>query len=98
MKTVILSAKRTPVAAFQGAFKTLPAPVLGGAALKAAVEDAGIDASSLDEVIMGCVLTAGMGQAPARQAMLNAGIPDSVGSLAVNRVCSSGSKALTRQT
>jgi len=93
-KSVILSAKRTPIAAFQGAFKTLQAPVLGGAALKAAVEDAGIDASSLDEVIMGCVLTAGMGQSPARQAMLNAGIPEKVGSLTVNRVCSSGSKAV----
>jgi len=91
--TVILSAKRTPVGAFQGCFKNVKAPVLGGAALKAAVDAAGVDASSIDEVIMGCVLTGGMGQAPARQAMLNAGIPDSVGSLTVNRVCSSGSKA-----
>lgn len=92
--TVILSAKRTPVASFQGAFKTVTAPTLGGAALRAAVEATGIDAKAFDEVIMGCVLTGGMGQSPARQALLNAGIPDSVGSLTVNRVCSSGSKAV----
>jgi acetyl-CoA C-acetyltransferase len=92
--SVILSAKRTPVGSFQGYFKTIPAPVLGGAALKAAVDSAGIDPPSIDEVIMGCVLTGGLGQSPARQAMLNAGIPDSVGSLTINRVCSSGSKAV----
>lgn len=92
--SVILSAKRTPVGSFQGCFKSLSAPVLGGAALKAAVDEAGVDPPSIDEVIMGCVLTAGMGQAPARQAMLKAGIPDSVGSLTINRVCSSGSKAV----
>ena len=92
--SVILSAKRTPVGCFQGSFATVPAPTLGGAVLRAAVEAAGIDAKALDEVIMGCVLTGGMGQSPARQALLNAGIPDSVGSLTVNRVCSSGSKAV----
>ncbi len=92
--SVILSAARTPLGSFQGALKTLRAPDLGAVALKAAVQRAGIDAAALDEVIMGCVLTAALGQSPARQAMLAAGIPDSVGVLTVNRVCSSGLKAV----
>jgi len=92
--SVILSAARTPLGSFQGALKTLRAPDLGAVALRAAVQRAGIDAGVLDEVIMGCVLTAALGQSPARQAMLGAGIPESVGVLTVNRVCSSGLKAV----
>jgi len=65
---VILSARRTPVGAFQGAFATVSAPQLGAVAIKAAVADAGVKATEIDEVIMGCVLSAGIGQAPARQA------------------------------
>ena len=74
---VILSARRTPVGAFQGAFATVTAPQLGAVAIKAAVADAGVKASEIDEVIMGCVLSAGIGQAPARQAALAAGLPAS---------------------
>lgn len=89
-RSVILSAVRTPIGSFQGGLASLRAPELGSDALKGAVERSGIDAADLDGAIMGCVLTAGLGQSPARQASLGAGIPKEVGVLTVNRVCSSG--------
>jgi len=91
---VILSARRTPVGAFQGAFATVTAPQLGAVAIKAAVADAGVKASDIDEVIMGCVLSAGIGQAPARQAALAAGLPTSTPSTTVNKMCGSAMRAV----
>ncbi len=91
---VILSAARTPTGRFLGALKTLTAPELGSIAIREAVARAGINPSSVDECIMGCVVTAGLGQAPARQAALKAGLPDSVGALTINKVCGSGLKAV----
>ena len=90
---VIVSAARTPMGAFQGAFAGLTAPQLGAAAIKAAVERAGIDANLVNEVLMGCVLPAGLGQAPVRQAALLAGMPLSAGCAMVSKVCGSGMKA-----
>jgi acetyl-CoA C-acetyltransferase len=90
----IASAARTPVGSFQGAFSDLPAPRLGAIAIKEAVLRAGIKPESIDEVIMGNVLTAGLGQAPARQAMIHAGIPTSVPAMTINKVCGSGLKAV----
>ncbi|WP_371323815.1 acetyl-CoA C-acyltransferase [Dechloromonas sp. ZY10] len=90
---VIVSAARTPMGAFQGAFAGLTAPQLGAAAIKAAVERAGIDANLVNEVLMGCVLPAGLGQAPVRQAALLAGLPLSAGCAMVSKVCGSGMKA-----
>src|ERR1700678_2474093 len=91
---VILSARRTPVGAFQGAFATVSAPQLGAVAIKAAVADAGVKASEVDEVILGCVLSAGIGQAPARQAALAAGLPTSTPSTTVNKMCGSAMRAV----
>src|SRR6202047_454976 len=91
---VILSARRTPVGAFQGALATVTAPQLGAAAIKAAVADAGGKATKVDEVIMGCVLSAGIGQAPARQAALAAGLPTSTPSTTVNKMCGSAMRAV----
>ena len=91
---VIVSAKRTPIGAFQGALTPLTAVQLGAAAAKAAIAAAGIDAAELHEVIMGCVLPAGLGQAPARQAALGAGVPVSVPCTTVNKMCGSGLKAV----
>lgn len=91
---VITGAKRTPIGSFQGQFNTASAVDLGAAALKGAVEQSGIDAADLSEVIMGCVLPAGLGQAPARQASLKAGIPTAAGCTTVNKVCGSGLKAV----
>ncbi len=91
---VILSAVRTPIGAFQGALSTLPAPALGARALAAAIERAGLQADAVDQVNMGCVLTAGIGQAPARQAALGAGCPQSTGALTVGKVCGSGMRAV----
>ncbi|RVU39582.1 acetyl-CoA C-acyltransferase [Hwanghaeella grinnelliae] len=91
---VICSARRTPLGAFTGALSPLPAPVLGAAAIAAALEDAGVDPGSVGEVMMGCVLTAGQGQAPARQAARMAGLPDHVGATTVNKVCGSGMKTI----
>jgi acetyl-CoA C-acetyltransferase len=91
---VILSARRTPVGAFQGAFATVTAPQLGGVAIKAALADSGVAAAQIDEVIMGCVLAAGLGQAPARQAAIGAGIPASVPSTTVNKMCGSAMRAV----
>src|SRR5580692_6725039 len=91
---VILSAQRTPVGAFQGAFAAVTAPQLGAVAIKAAVADAGVKASEVDEVILGCVLSAGIGQAPARQAALAAGLPTSTPSTTVNKMCGSAMRAV----
>src|SRR6202046_5111400 len=91
---VILSARRTPIGAFQGAFAAFTAPQLGAAAIKAAVADAGVKASDVDEVILGCVLSAGIGQAPARQAALAAGLPTSTPSTTVNKMCGSAMRAV----
>ncbi len=91
---VIVSAARTPIGSFQGSLSDFTAPRLGSLAIKAAVERAGIAGSDVDEVIMGCVLTGGMGQAPARQAAIYAGLPDSVPALTINKVCGSGMKAI----
>jgi acetyl-CoA C-acetyltransferase len=90
---VIASAARTPMGAFQGALQSLSARDLGAAAIRAAVERAGIAPADVDEVIMGNVLAAGQGQAPARQAALAAGLPDSTGCTTINKVCGSGMKA-----
>jgi len=91
---VIVGAKRTPIGSFQGQFAPVSSPDLGAAAIRAAIDQAGIDAADLSEVIMGCVLPAGLGQAPARQASLKAGVPVSVGCTTVNKVCGSGLKAV----
>jgi acetyl-CoA C-acetyltransferase len=91
---VIVGAKRTPIGSFQGQFNDSSAVDLGAAAIAGAISHAGIDAADVNEVIMGCVLPAGLGQAPARQAALKAGVPVSVGCLTVNKVCGSGMKAV----
>ena len=90
---VIVGAARTPMAAFQGDFATLAASDLGAAAIKAAVERAGIAPDDVERVIFGCVLPAGQGQAPARQAALKAGLPVSVGCTTVNKMCGSAMEA-----
>jgi acetyl-CoA C-acetyltransferase len=90
---VFVSAARTPMGAFQGELKDLTAPQLGAAAIRAAVERAGIKPDQVQEAIMGCVLPAGQGQAPARQASLGAGLPLSTGCTTVNKMCGSGMKA-----
>ncbi len=91
---VILSAVRTPIGAFQGGLAPLAAPRIGAQALAAAMERAGVDPGDVEQVNMGCVLPAGQGQAPARQATLAAGCPTSTGALTLNKVCGSGMKAL----
>ena len=91
---VIVGAARTPIGKFQGAYKAVPATDLGASAVRAAVDRAGIDAALIDECIMGNVIGAGLGQAPARQAALRGGLPDSVGALTINKVCGSGLKAV----
>ena len=91
---VILSACRTPIGSFQGSLKGLTAPQLGSIAVKEAINRAGIEPGILDEVIMGIILPAGMGQNPARQAAISAGVPHSVGALTVNKVCGSGMKSI----
>ncbi len=90
---VIAGMARTAIGGFQGELAPLSAPQLGAAAIQAALERAGVAAEDLDEVIMGCVLAAGMGQAPARQASFGAGVPDSVGCTTINKMCGSGMKA-----
>src|SRR6516225_3190825 len=91
---VIVGAARTPVGAFLGSLSSLTAPQLGATAIKAALERAGIASSKVDEVFMGCVLQAGVGQAPARQAALFAGLPDTVPCTTINKVCGSGLKSV----
>jgi acetyl-CoA C-acetyltransferase len=101
---VIVGSARTPIGAFQGDLKDLTAPQLGAAAIRAALDRGGIDRTgidragiqpeSVDEVILGCVLTAGLGQAPARQAALGAGLPAATGAVTINKMCGSGMKAV----
>ena len=93
-QVVIAGGKRTPVGAFQGSLATVPATRLGATAIQAALEVSGVSGDSVDEVIMGNVLSAGQGQAPARQAALYAGLPKSVECLTVNKMCGSGLKAV----
>ena len=90
---VILGGARTPIGAFMGSLSSLTAPQLGSIAIKGALERTGVGADEIDETIMGCVLTGGMGQAPARQAAKGAGVPDSVPAMTINKVCGSGMKA-----
>jgi acetyl-CoA C-acetyltransferase len=90
----ITAAVRTPIASFQGAFAELPAPKLGAVAIKEALKRSGVAAEKVDEVIMGQVLTAGAGQAPARQAAIYAGVPTSAPCMTINKVCGSGLKAV----
>jgi acetyl-CoA C-acetyltransferase len=91
---MILSAQRTPMGGFQGDLAPATAPELGAVAVAAAVRNAGVRADMIDEVIMGCVLPAGLGQAPARQASLGAGLPQSVPATTVNKMCGSGMRAV----
>jgi acetyl-CoA C-acetyltransferase len=91
---VIVGAKRTAIGSFLGQFTGVPTPTLGAAAITGALEQAGVAPGEVDEVIMGCVLPAGLGQAPARQASLGAGLPTSAGCTTVNKVCGSGMKAI----
>ena len=91
---VIAAAKRTAIGSFLGQFTGVPTPTLGAAAIQAALEQSGIPATGVSEVIMGCVLPANLGQAPARQAALAAGLPTSAGCTTINKVCGSGMKAI----
>ncbi|MBV8853243.1 MAG: acetyl-CoA C-acyltransferase [Sinobacteraceae bacterium] len=91
---VIVSARRTPIGAFQGIFAPVSATQLGSAAIRGALEAAGIEGREVQEVIMGCVLPAGLGQAPARQAAIGAGLPSSVPATTINKMCGSGLKAV----
>jgi acetyl-CoA C-acetyltransferase len=93
-EAVIVSAVRTPVGTFGGAFKDVPATELGAKAVSAALERAGISGDAVDEVLLGCVLQAGLGQNPARQAALGAGIPKEVPATTINMLCGSGLKAV----
>jgi acetyl-CoA C-acetyltransferase len=93
-EVVIVGAARTPIGSFQGSLASLTAPQLGALAIRAAVERAGLQPGSVDQVIMGCVLQAGVGQAPARQAALGAGLPEAVPCVTVNKVCGSGLQAV----
>lgn len=93
-QVVIADSVRTPVGAFQGSLATVPASRLGATAIQAALDASGVSGDLVDEVIMGNVLSAGQGQAPARQAALNAGLPESVECLTVNKMCGSGLKAV----
>ena len=90
---VIVSAARTPMAGFQGEFASLTSPQLGASAIAAALERSGLAAGQVEEVLMGCVLPAGLGQAPARQAALGAGLPLATGCTTVNKMCGSGMRA-----
>jgi len=90
---VIVGAKRTPMGGFQGELAALTASQLGSAAIRAALDEAGVPAADVEQVIMGNVLGAGQGQAPARQALLGAGLPESVGATTLNKMCGSGMKA-----
>ncbi|UOV05756.1 thiolase family protein [Pseudoxanthomonas sp. F37] len=91
---VIAAAKRTAIGSFLGQFNGVPTPTLGATAIAAALEQSGIPAADVSEVIMGCVLPANLGQAPARQASRAAGIPDAAGATTINKVCGSGMKAI----
>jgi len=93
-EVVIVSAVRTPIGSFMGALSTVPAPILGAAAIKGALLKIGLDPNLVEEVLMGNVVQAGTGQAPARQAALFAGIPDTVPCTTINKVCASGMKTV----
>lgn len=93
-KIVIVAASRTAMGSFQGGLASLSAPELGAVVIQDVIDRAGIPAEQLDEVIMGCVLPAGLKQGPARQAMRQAGIPDHVGATTINKICGSGMKAV----
>jgi acetyl-CoA C-acetyltransferase len=95
---VIVGAKRTAIGSFLGQFTGVPTPQLGATAIRGAVEHAGIAADAVQEVIMGCVLPAGLGQAPARQAAIAAGVPTSAACITINKVCGSGMKAIMLAT
>ncbi|SIS86326.1 acetyl-CoA C-acyltransferase [Insolitispirillum peregrinum] len=90
---VIVGAARTPMGAFQGELSGVTAPVLGSIAIKGALDRAAVPAADVDEVLMGCVLPAGLGQAPARQASRGAGVPDAAGCTTINKMCGSGMRA-----
>src|SRR3546814_7328939 len=90
---VIASYARTPIGGFQGDLAGLKATQLGASAVRAAVERAGVDGEAIEKIFMGCVLPAGLGQAPARQAALGAGLPQSVEATTVNKMCGSGMQA-----
>ena len=90
----IVAARRTPIGAFQGVLAPASAPQLGAAAVRAALEAAGVPAAAIEEVILGCVLSAGLGQAPARQAALGAGLPQGTPATTINKMCGSGLKAV----
>lgn len=91
---VIVNGARTAMGGFQGSLANVTAPELGAASIQAAIQRAGIQATEIDEVIMGCVLPAGLKQGPARQAMRQAGLPDSTGAVTINKLCGSGMKAV----
>jgi len=93
-EVVIVSACRTPVGRFLGGLSTIPAPHLGAIAVKEAVRRAGVAPESINEVLMGCVVPAGQGQAPARQAAIHAGLPHTVGATTINKICGSGLKTV----
>ncbi len=93
-EVVIVSAVRTAIGAFQGSLKDVPATTLGSTVIKAAIDKVGIDPSVIDEVIMGNVLQAGLGQNPARQAAIQAGLPETIPSMTINKVCGSGLKTV----
>src|SRR5436189_242782 len=93
-QAVIVSAVRTPVGKFLGALKSFKATELGAIVVREAVKRAGVKPEDVDEVIMGCVIQAGLGQNPARQAALHGGLPNTVSAVTVNKVCGSGLKAI----
>jgi len=93
-KVVIVGAKRTPIGSFQGQFSTVTADVLGAAAIRGPLEQAGLAPEAVDDVLMGCVLPAGVGQAPARMASRKAGIPTSAGAVTINKACGSAMKTM----
>jgi acetyl-CoA C-acetyltransferase len=91
---VIVGAARTAIGSFGGTLSNTTAPELGAIAIRAAIKRAGIDPANIDETLMGCVIPAGLGQAPARQAAIKAGIPAQIGAVTVNKVCGSGLKTV----
>ncbi|SDS18528.1 acetyl-CoA C-acetyltransferase [Polaribacter sp. KT25b] len=93
-EVVIVSVARTPIGSFMGSLSSIPAPILGATAIKGALSKINLQANLIDEVFMGNVVSAGLGQAPARQAAINAGIPNTVPCTTVNKVCASGMKAI----
>ncbi|PQJ76150.1 acetyl-CoA C-acyltransferase [Polaribacter gangjinensis] len=97
-EVVIVSVARTPIGSFMGSLSTIPAPILGATAIKGALQKINLNPSLVDEVFMGNVVSAGLGQAPARQAAIHAGIPDTVPCTTINKVCSSGMKSIMLAT